>query len=205
MRSSSIWIQRQKYDVYTKLAAVNSYRSRAAYKLCDIQKKFKILNKVSSVLDLGSYPGSWLQYIRRTVSSECRVFGIDLQKVAHLKGTEVLQGDFTNDSMQEKIRALNNTFDLICSDMSPKSIGNRFVDHMNIIHLANSVVEFSCKHQKLHGKLIVKIFQGCHVKSLVQRLETKFLKVKIFKPQSSYKDSRELFLVAQGCFKKKES
>ena len=202
-KSSQCWLQRRDKDLYGKLAQDHSYRSRAIFKLQDIDNKYHILPKAKTILDLGSFPGSWLQYIRQTVLPNAQVIGVDLKKVSAIKNTTILQGDFTVPEIQDKIMThVDNKFDLISSDMSPETIGDKITDHLRIIQLVKSAIAFARKYQAAHGHLILKIFQGEHDRILVESLRQYYGKVSYFKPKTSHKDSSEIFIVSRNYIEK---
>ena len=198
-KSSQRWLQRRDKDKYGKLAQDYSYRSRATFKLQDINKKYNFLPRAQTILDLGSSPGSWLQYIRQAALPDAQIIGIDLKEMEEVPDVIVLQGDFTAPEMQEKIMSHTNAkFDLICSDMAPETIGDKTTDHLRIMHLVESAFTFACRFQAAHGHLILKIFQGERDAILVKNLKQYYARVGYFKPKTSHKDSSEIFIIAQN-------
>ena len=198
-KSSQRWLQRRDKDKYGKLAQDYSYRSRATFKLQDINKKYNFLPKAKTILDLGSCPGSWLQYIKQVASPYSTIIGIDMKEIDDISDVIVLRGDFTETAIQEKIMAHTNTkFDLICSDMAPETIGDKTTDHLRIMHLVESAFAFACRFQAAHGHLILKIFQGERAPILVKQLKQYYTRVGYFKPKTSHKDSSEIFIIAQN-------
>lgn len=197
-QSSHKWLARQNRDVYTKLAKEKKYLSRAAFKLWDINKKYNLLNGARNILDLGCSPGSWLQCIKEHGSQRSTVIGVDLKSTAKISGVVTLKGDFTDIDIQSKILSqIHGKFDLICSDMSPQTTGNKSMDHLRSLQLVKSVFNFACEAQQKQGNLILKIFQGERISDFVKELKNRYGKVSYFKPASSYQDSKELFIIAQ--------
>lgn len=201
--SSSMWLQRHFNDPYVVQSKKDGYRSRAAYKLLEIDKKFKILRKKDVVLDLGSAPGSWAQVALEKGAS--KIIGIDLLPVDTLEKVEFIQSDFTTEEAYEKIKKSlkDKQANVILSDMAPNMSGHKKVDHLRIIGLCEEVFEFAKDHLSEGGSLVMKIFQGGAEGELLQEIRKHFIKVKHFKPNSSRKSSYEMYLIATG-FKGKQ-
>ena len=196
-QSSAAWLNRRAGDIFTKLNIKNNFRSRAAYKLNDIDQKFKIVTKSSNILDLGSAPGSWLQYISRNKSNKI-IVGVDLKQIKIIKNIKIIQGNFMSNDIWDKINRalLKNKFNLICSDMAPNTCGISQINHLNIINAAESVLLFATNFLDIQGNLIIKLFEGNRTKSLFLKLKHHFKEVHLFKPKASYKNSSEIFLIA---------
>ena len=195
--SSKKWLQRQMSDQYVEKAKKAGYRSRAAYKILEIQRKFKILDTRSIVLDLGAAPGGWSQVVANIAK---KVIAIDLLDMAPIPNVHFIQGDFTEErNMQTLIQLLEKEkADAVLSDMAPNTCGIKKIDHMRIINLLEDVYDFSTKILKPGGSLVAKVFQGGATNNLLQNLKQSFTKVRHFKPLSSRKESLEIYLIAQG-------
>ncbi|WDM85766.1 RlmE family RNA methyltransferase [Ehrlichia sp. JZT12] len=203
--SSTRWLHRQLNDPYVLLAKKHGYRSRAAFKLIEIDNKFSIFKKGQYVLDLGSSPGGWSQVAAQKVShgNSSSVFAIDMQNMDKIPNVIFIQCDIANN-----IDLLNTTFygkkfDIILSDMAPKACGNKQVDHANIINLCEMSLDIVIKFIQDNGIFITKILQGEYEKEFYQSMKCYFKSVKYFKPKASRKDSSEMYLLGFG-FKKNQ-
>ncbi|MDR1488144.1 MAG: RlmE family RNA methyltransferase [Holosporales bacterium] len=195
--SSKRWLIRQMKDPYVALAKKNGYRSRAAFKLLEINDKFKILEKNRIVIDLGSTPGGWSQI----ASSKCKkVIAVDLLPMDMISNVDFIMGNFLDESTIEYIKhQLNATkSNVILSDMAPSTCGIKSVDHVRIMTLIEEVFEFSKDFLEEGGDMVVKVFQGGTENSLLNELKKYFKKINHFKPKSSRKESVEMYLVARG-------
>lgn len=193
--ASTRWLQRHLNDPYVAKAHADKYRSRAAYKLLEIDQKYKLLKRGSVVIDLGAAPGSWSQIVAQTAS---KVIAVDLLNIAPMKGVDIIEGDFTSNEVIDQMETLlhGKQVDLILSDMSPNISGNKNLDHLRIMNLAEMVVEFAKRHLKEDGKMVIKIFQGSDLDSFVKEVQSYFgAKIKYFKPESSRKESAEIYLI----------
>ena len=187
---STIWLQRQLNDPLVKQAKLDGWRSRAAYKLLDMDEKFKILKQGKRVLDLGAAPGGWTQV---AVKKGCKVTAIDLLEIDGVQGANIIQGDFTETE-------IHGPFDVIMSDMAPNTMGDRNVDHIRVMNLVEEAYYYALENLAPGGHFLSKIFQGNESKKLFDEMRKKFETVKYFKPSASRKDSKEIFLV---CINKK--
>jgi 23S rRNA (uridine2552-2'-O)-methyltransferase len=193
--SSTRWLQRHLNDPYVVKAQLDQYRSRAAYKLLEIDAKYKLLKKDSVIVDLGAAPGSWSQIV---VEKASRVIAVDLLEINPLEGVEVIKGDFTSEQIIKEIVELlgDKKIDLLLSDMSPNISGNKNLDHLKMINLAEMVMEFAKTYMKSGGNIVIKIFQGSDLEPFVKYVQEIFAtKVRYFKPDSSRKESSEMYLV----------
>lgn len=193
--SSTRWLQRHLNDPYVVKAQLDQYRSRAAYKLLEIDAKYKLLKKDSVVVDLGAAPGSWSQIV---VEKASRGIAVDLLEINPLEGVEVIKGDFTSEQTIKEIVELlgDKKIDLLLSDMSPNISGNKNLDHLKMINLAEMVMEFAKTYIKSGGNIVIKIFQGSDLEPFVKYVQEIFAtKVRYFKPDSSRKESSEMYLV----------
>jgi len=196
-KSSRDWLQRQFNDPFVILAHKEGYRSRAAFKILEIQKKFKIINKDSIGIDLGAAPGGWSQVIAKMCK---RIIAIDLLDFEPIPNVDFIKGDFLEESVIEKIKSLLNEqkADVIMSDMAPNTCGIKKVDHLRITNLIEEVFNFSKTILKPEGNLVLKTFQGGASNQLFVEINKAFKKVTYFKPNSSRKESPEIYLIALG-------
>lgn len=184
-------------DQYVEKAKKAGYRSRAAYKILEIQQKFKIFDQHSIVLDLGAAPGGWSQVVSNIAK---KVIAIDLLDMPPIPNVQFIRGDFTEErNMQMLIQLLGNEkADAVLSDMAPNTCGIKKIDHLRIINLLEDVYNFSIKILKPGGSLVAKVFQGGATNDLLRNLKQSFAKVGHFKPLSSRKESPEMYLIARG-------
>ena len=194
--SSSLWLKRQLNDPYVARAHKEGYRSRAAYKLLEIDEKFHIFSKNKVVLDLGSAPGSWSQIAIKNHAS--KVIAVDLLPMPPIQDVDFIQDDFTNEEIIEKIKDISGKrkIDILLSDMSPNLSGHQNTDHLRIVSLCEAVFEFAKENLSEHGVMVIKIFQGGTEDNLREGIKKYFKKIHHFKPESSRKKSAEMYLVA---------
>ncbi len=190
------WIKEHKRDYYYRLAKREGYRSRAAYKLIEIQEKFNVIDKNADVLDLGSFPGSWLQVSRFLTSG--KVVGVDLKEIKPINGVHTIKGDITEESTLEKIKEVCEKFDVVLSDASPKTTGIEDLDNYRSYEIAVSVLKIAEELLKKGGNLVLKIFQGEEMNKILKELKKRFKFVKVTKPKASKKYSREVYIVCKG-------
>ncbi len=195
--SSTRWLQRQLNDPYVVLAKRDGYRSRAAYKILELDDKFHFFGKNKKVVDLGAAPGGWSQVAVARCGEDC-VVGIDLLEIPHIPGAELLQMDFMDDAAPDALKALMGRADIVLSDMAPNASGQPNLDHMRIIILAEAAFDFACEVLKPGGVFVAKVWQGGTEKALLDRLKKSFTTVKHAKPKASRQDSAENFVVAMG-------
>ncbi len=192
---------KQYQDKYFKRAKKENYAARSVYKLKEMDKRFKLFKKGQTVLDLGAAPGSWTQFAGEKVGKQGHVLGVDLQPTRHAFPDNItfLQADVFSDS-PELLEALEPLapFDLVISDMAPKTTGIKFADQANSLELCERAFEVASKYLKKGGHFAVKIFEGGETKEYADSLRPKFVKVKYFKPHSSRSESKEIFIVALG-------
>ncbi len=193
--SSKKWLERQKKDPFVKKAKQEGYRARSAYKLIEIQKKYRLLNPQKFVLDLGAAPGGWSQ-VALEYCGPGRITAIDLLDMQPLSGVSIITGDF-----EEQLTNLNQEFSVILSDMSPSTCGISSVDHLRIMDILERVFELSKLYLMKGGHLVVKVFKGGTEHEFLKFLKTYFKKVHHFKPESSRKESKEMYMIALN-FKK---
>ncbi|MDA8932568.1 RlmE family RNA methyltransferase [Candidatus Pelagibacter ubique] len=196
-RISKNWINKQKRDIYVRQSQVDGYRARSAYKLIEIDEKFKIFKNGISVIDLGASPGSWSQYISRTVKSG-RLVSIDLKDMEEIENTIQIKGDFTDLESQEKIKALfKSKVDVVVSDMAINTTGIKDIDAIYTGELAMEAMNFSKEMLVKEGRFVSKIFLGSSFNEIVALGKKLFKEVKVFKPKSSRKESKESFIICK--------
>lgn len=200
--SSTLWLQRQLNDPYVAAAKSDGYRSRAAYKILDIQKKFKFLKSGMTIIDLGAAPGGWSQVCADIVGSPSgrgKVIAIDIQDMPPLAGVELFHADFTAEGVTSLLtEAAGGKVDAVISDMAPFTTGVQSADHLRILSLVENAVDFAIDILKENGVFVSKMFEGGGGEDLMLRLKQHFKVVKYFKPDASRSDSSEIFLVATG-------
>lgn len=197
--SQQQWLSRHLNDPYVNLAKTEGYRSRAAYKLKEVEEKFGILKKSRVIVDLGCAPGGWLQVAREFAGVRAEIVGIDLLEIESLPNVKFLKGDFLQDEMVEQLEALvKGKVDLVMSDMAANSCGNKEVDHLKNITLVELAFEFTMRHLIDGGNFIAKVFRGGREQKLFDDLRPYFEKTKQFKPKASYATSSEVYFVGIG-------
>lgn len=199
--SSTRWLERQLNDPYYQLSKKEGYRSRASYKLIEINEKFKIFKPGQMIIDLGAAPGGWSQVAIQKVANKRlkgKVLAIDKLSIDPIEGVHILQKDFLDEDTFTVINnILNSKVEVILSDMAPSTSGDTPTDHLRILHLCEISFEFAKKMLKLNGNLVMKIFVGGLESKLLNDIKKEFKTVKHFKPNSSRKESKEMFLIAQ--------
>lgn len=201
--SSQRWLERQLNDPYVTAAKRDGMRSRAAYKLQEIDDKHRVLKPGAIVVDLGSAPGGWSQIAAERVQSiagKGQVVAIDYLPVEALPGVEFLQLDFTDEGAEEKLKALlrDGRADVVLSDMAAPTTGHTRTDHLRIMGLAEQAAAFACDVLRPGGTFISKVLQGGTERELLDLLKKRFAKVQHVKPPASRADSAELYVLATG-------
>jgi 23S rRNA methylase len=184
------------YDRTSIRAKHEGYRSRAAYKLLEIQKKYAVIRPDDNIVDLGAAPGSWLQ-VERTLT-QAKVVGIDLNPIAHLDGVETLEGDLNDPEVQEKVRLLLGVVNVVVCDAAPKISGHKSYDQARIIELNEQALKFAGNVLKQGGNFVVKSFQGTDFPELYSMTKERFYSVKTCITRSTRKGSTELYIVAKN-------
>ncbi len=199
-KSSSAWLKEHFDDAYVKQSRVDGYRSRAAYKLLEIQKKDNLLKKGMCIVDLGSAPGSWSQVAAEFVGDSGKIVALDLLDMGGLGGVDFIQGDFRDEKMQQKICELlgGRKVDIVMSDMAPNMSGYRHIDIPRAMGLFEEVVIFASEVLVPGGCLIMKLFQGSGFEELLKQVRGQYEKAMIRKPEASRARSSECFLLAKG-------
>ena len=199
-KSSKRWLQEHHQDTYVQKARDQGYRSRAVYKIDQIQQKDGIFRPGQFVLDLGAAPGGWSEYAIRAVGERGRVIALDLLPMEPIAGVEILQGDFTEQRTVDELLELigERKFDLVLSDMAPNLSGMQSVDQPKSMYLAELAFEMAREFLHPAGSFVVKLFQGEGFEELVSILRKRFRSVKFRKPDASRSRSSEIYAVCSG-------
>jgi len=196
--SSTRWLERQLNDPYVKRAKAENYRSRAAYKLLELDERFGLLKGAKAVVDLGIAPGGWSQVVRRRIP-DGKVVGIDLLPTDPIDGVTILQMDFMDDAAPNQLReALGSDADLVLSDMAANTVGHQQTDHLRTMALVEAGLQFATEVLKPGGAYVAKVLAGGADNQLVAEMKRHFTSVKHAKPPASRKDSSEWYVIAQG-------
>ena len=194
---SKNWVNKQRRDIYVRQSKVDGYRARSAYKLIEIDEKFKIFKGGLSVIDIGAAPGSWSQYAFKVVKSG-KLISIDLKKMEPIGNSVQIQGDFTEEKTQEEIKKnINGKVDVVMSDMAVDTTGIKNIDSIQTGELCKEAMNFAKDLMKENGYFISKIFMGGTFNEIVAEGKKYFKEVKVFKPKSSRKDSKESFIICR--------
>jgi len=195
---SKNWINKQKRDIYIRQAKIDGYRSRAAYKLIEIDEKFKIFRNAISIIDLGAAPGSWSQYASKKIKNG-KIVSIDLKDMEKIDNIVQIKGDFTEKKNQSKIKDLFKCkADVVLSDMAVNTTGIKNIDSIYISELCEEAMLFSREMLNNNGKFVSKIFMGSTFNEIVAKAKLIFKEVKVFKPKSSRKNSKENFIICKN-------
>jgi len=195
---SKNWVNKQRKDIYVRQSKVDGYRARSAYKLIEIDEKFKIFKGGLTVIDIGAAPGSWSQYASKKVRNG-KIISIDLKKMEPLDNTIQIIGDFTDYETQEEIKKLlTNKSEVIMSDMAVNTTGIKNIDSIQTGELCKNAMVFSKEVISNNGFFISKIFMGGSFNEIVELGKKIFKEVKVFKPKSSRKDSKESFIICKN-------
>ena len=196
--SSTRWLERQLNDPYVKRAKAENYRSRAAYKLLELDERFGLLKGAKAVVDLGIAPGGWSQVVRRK-TPQASIVGIDLLPTDPIDGVTILQMDFMDDSAPDRLKeALGAPADIVLSDMAANTVGHQQTDHLRTMGLVEAGLEFAREVLRPGGAYVAKVLAGGADNQLVAEMKRSFSTVKHAKPPASRKDSSEWYVVAQG-------
>jgi len=195
---SKNWINKQKRDIYVRKSKIEGYRSRAVYKLQEIEEKYNLIKNGMSVVDLGAAPGSWSEYISRKYKNT-RLVSIDLKEMEPIENTFQIKGDFTDETNQKKILDhFKDKIDLVVSDMAVNTTGNKNVDSLVTGELSMEAMHFSLKTLKKNGVFISKIFMGSSFNEIVELAKKHFKVFHVYKPPSSRKESKESFIICKN-------
>jgi len=194
---SKEWINRQRRDIYVKKSKQEGFRSRAVYKLQEINDKHKILKNGLSVIDLGAAPGGWSQFVIQRYK-KCKLLSIDLKEMEPIGNSYQIVGDFNEESLKEKIIAyFNEKVDLVMSDMAVNTTGNKNLDSIVTGELCLEALRFAKDQLKPNGSFVSKIFMGSTFSEIVGEAKLNFKETNIYKPQSSRKESKESFIICK--------
>ena len=200
--SQHLWIKRKEADKYFFSAKAYGYRARSVYKLLEINKKFKILKEDISVADLGAAPGSWSQILadtlfRNSKNSKSKIYAIDLQDIKPIENVIIFKKDI-NDFLIENYTIKANSLDLVLSDMAPKATGHRFTDQVRATDLVEQAIVFAQNYLSLNGNFVCKLLGANTNDTLIKSIKKHYKYIKLFKPKSSMKDSKEIYLICLG-------
>ena len=196
---SKKWLKRHLTDKYVKLSKDNYYRSRAAYKLIEIDEKYKILNSSQSIIDLGAAPGSWSEVLKEKIKIPKKIISVDLLNIDPIPGVEIIKNDFTSSSFVDYINQFT-PFDLVISDISPNLSGNKTADFLRMQDLVEIAMDLSLDVLGKGGNFVVKYFRTGDMSNIISLAKRNFTKVSSFKPDASRKESSEIYLI---CLHKK--
>ena len=195
---SKNWVNKQRRDTYVRQSKVDGYRARSAYKLKEIDEKFRIFKGGMSVVDIGAAPGSWSQYVAKVVKSG-KIISVDLKEMENIENTLQIQGDFTSVDTQDQIKEyLKKKPDVVMSDMAVNTTGVKNLDSIQTGELCKEAMTFSKKVISSKGCFISKIFMGSTFNEIVALGKKIFKEVRVFKPKSSRKDSKESFIICKN-------
>ena len=194
---SKNWINKQRQDIYIRKSKVDGYRSRAVYKLIEIDKKFNILKNGISLVDLGAAPGSWSQYASQHIKN-CKILSIDIKDMENIDKVHQIKGDFTQKNYQQLIKNyFKLKIDVVLSDMAENTTGNKNVDSISIGELCKEAMYFAKEILNEKGVFVSKIFMGSTFNEIILESKSIFKETKVFKPISSRKDSKESFIICK--------
>ena len=194
---SKNWINKQKRDIYVRQSKVEGYRSRAVYKLKEIDEKFNILENGISLIDLGAAPGSWSQYVLKKIKNG-KILSIDLNKIDKIGNTFQIKGDFTVPKYQNEIKDyFGSKIDVVLSDMAVNTTGNKYLDSIYTGELCMEAMNFCKEMLNEDGKFVSKLFMGSMFNEIVAEAKKIFKESKVFKPAASRKNSKESFIICK--------
>lgn len=199
-KTSNRWLQEHFNDIYVKKAHAEGYRSRAIYKLKEVDEKERLFQPGMTIVDLGAAPGGWTQYVAEKLGTHCNIIALDILPMEPLPGVHCIVGDFREDSVLQELTNLipAHSVDVVLSDMAPNMSGNPAVDIPRAMYLVELAYDFSHKMLKPGGTLLMKIFHGSGFEDIVKQARLQFERVTIRKPQASRARSRETYLLAKG-------
>ena len=196
-RISKNWINKQRKDIYVRQSKIDGYRARSVYKLSEIHEKFRIFKGGVSVLDIGAAPGSWSQYISKVVKN-VKLISVDLKKMENIDNSIQIIGDFTNTNIQKEIKKnITKKFDVVVSDMAVNTTGIKDIDAIQTGELCKEAMIFSNEILSKEGIFISKIFMGRSFNEIIELGKKIFKEVKVFKPKSSRRESKESFVICK--------
>jgi len=196
---SKRWLKERRQDFYYRKAKQLNYRSRASFKLHQIDERFGIFQEGGSVVDLGAAPGGWLQIAKERVGPKGKVVGVDLQHIAPLEGVSTIRGDMTRPETVEELRSLlGGKADTVISDMSPNISGSYSMDHARSVDLCTHALEFARRTLRPGGSRVMKIFEGDMMNDFLSEVKKSFSSVRLHSPKASRSSSSEIYIVAKG-------
>lgn len=196
---SKSWLIERRHDFYYRKAKKLNYRSRASFKLHQINERFAVFRPGMSVVDLGAAPGGWLQIAKERVGPQGKVVGVDLQHIAPLEGVSTIKGDMTKqETVDELIALLDGKADVVISDMSPNISGNYSIDHARSVDLCTHALGFARQTLRPGGSLVMKIFEGDMINEFLAEVRKSFVSVRLHSPKASRSSSSEIYIVAKG-------
>lgn len=197
--SSSRWLQEHFNDAFVLAAQKQGWRSRAVFKLIEMDEKDKLFKPGMLIVDLGAAPGSWSEYAVKKIKPHGKVIALDILPMEPIEDIDFIQGDFTEDEPLEALKALiqDKKLDLVMSDIAPNLSGNKMIDQPRVMYLAELALAFAQDYLKPQGKFLIKLFQGSEFESYVKQVREVFKTVAIRKPKASRDRSREVYLLAQ--------
>ena len=197
-KTSKNWIIKQHRDQFFKKSKIQGYKSRSAFKLIEMNRKFRFLKKKSSLLDMGSCPGGWSQVANKEIIRG-KLLAVDIKPMEKINNVDFIKGDFRDKEIYEKILLyFNNKIDVVLSDMAANTTGNKNLDSIYTGELCKEAMIFSEKILKQNGKFVSKVFMGSIFNEIISEAKSIFNEVKVFKPKSSKKDSREIFIICKN-------
>lgn len=199
-KSSHLWLKEHFDDEYVKMAQAQGYRSRAVYKLKEIQDKEHIIKPNMNIVDLGAAPGGWSQYARQLLDKNSKLIALDILPMDAIAGVDIIQGDFTEDEVLQNLYAVldNSAINLIMSDMAPNMSGNKDTDQARSVYLAELALAMAEEVLVKNGSFLIKAFQGSGFENLHRDIQCRFNKVVIKKPKASRPRSNEVYILAKG-------
>ena len=201
-KKSKNWLNKQKKDIFFLKSKAQGYRSRSAFKLIEMERKFKFLKKNSNVLDLGSSPGGWSQVIKKYISSG-KILAVDIKPMEKIKRIDFIKGDFTKEEVYEKIKNyFNSEVDVVLSDMAVNTTGNKSLDSYNTGELCLKAMDLAQKVLSKDGVFLFKLFMGSIYAEINEKANKYFEKVVKYKPSSSKKESKEIYIYCCGISKR---
>ena len=195
------WLIKQKRDPFFKQSKIQGFRSRSAYKLIEMNQKFKFLKKTSSLLDLGSFPGGWSQVARKEIIKG-KILAVDIKLMEKISNVDFIKGDFREDSTYKKIMMhFNNKIDVVLSDMATNTSGNKALDSYRTGELCINAMNLAKKILSPNGVFLSKIFMGSIFREIDEKAKKNFKSVRKYKPLSSKKESKEIYILCKGVLK----
>ena len=193
------WVDERRNEYYYRLAKKQGYRSRASYKLLQIDERFNIFKEGDSVADLGAFPGGWLQVAREKVGDSGKVVGVDLRRIRPIEGIDTLVGDITEDAtMIELLSLVGKKVDVVLSDMAPNIAGHYSTDHARSVHLGTYAIDVCDRILRKNGKLVIKVFMGDMFDMIEKQLRDRFQSVRVHTPAATRETSSEVYVICKG-------